>query len=56
MKHSKDFKPHKMYSKSGQMKMAKTYKEHLALKKKGYSHTKPKQVIKAKAKKKKKMY
>ena len=36
------FKPHKMYSKSGQMKMAKTYKEHLALKKKGYGHSKPK--------------
>lgn len=42
------FKPHKMYSKSGQVKMAKTNKEHLALKAKGWGHTKPK----AKAKKK----
>jgi len=50
------FKPHKMYSKSGQIKMAKTYKEHLELKKKGWGHTKPKPTIKAKAKKKKKSY
>ena len=38
----KDFKPHMMYSKSGQEKMTKTYAEHLALKKKGWGHTKPK--------------
>ena len=29
-----------MYSKSGIVKFAKTMKEHLALKKKGYNHTK----------------
>ena len=34
------FKSHKMYSKSGIVKFAKTMKEHLALKKKGYNHTK----------------
>ena len=50
------FKPHKMYSKSGQMKMAKTYKEHLALKKKGYWHSKPKSKPKAKPSKKKMAY
>ena len=38
----KPFKPHPMYSKSGKMVMAKTMKDHLNLKKKGYSHTKPK--------------
>ena len=31
-----------MYSKSGESKMAKTYGEHLALKKKGWGHSKPK--------------
>jgi len=31
-----------MYSKKGKGVKAKTYKEHLALKKKGYGHTKPK--------------
>jgi hypothetical protein len=36
------FKVHKMYSKSGTVKTAKTMKEHLSLKKKGWSHTKPK--------------
>ena len=35
-KKEKAFKAHKMYS----VKTAKTMKEHLALKKKGYSHTK----------------
>lgn len=44
------FKPHKMYSKSGQVKTAKTYKEHLALKKKGWGHTKPKPTTKKKKK------
>jgi|TARA_R110002167_G_scaffold215429_1_gene420288 hypothetical protein len=38
----KKFKSHMMYSKSGQGKMAKTYSAHLALKKKGWGHTKPK--------------
>tara|TARA_R100000664_G_scaffold33545_2_gene50951 strand:- start:2329 stop:3639 length:1311 start_codon:yes stop_codon:yes gene_type:complete len=36
------FKKHMMYSKSGESKMANTYEEHLALKKKGWGHTKPK--------------
>jgi hypothetical protein len=36
------FKAHKMYSKSGGLKVAKTLKDHLSLKKKGYTHTKPK--------------
>ena len=39
---NKKFQPHPMYSKSGKMIMAKTAKEHLALKAKGYGHTKPK--------------
>ena len=37
---SKDFKPHKMYGSGGRVKFVKTMKEHLALKKKGYEHTK----------------
>jgi hypothetical protein len=37
---AKAFKVHKMYSKTGLVKTAKTMKDHLALKKKGYSHTK----------------
>jgi len=37
---AKDFKPHKMYGKEGIVKFVKTMKEHLALKKKGYGHTK----------------
>ena len=41
------FKKHKMY-KGSKVVLAKTKKEHLALKAKGYGHTKPK------AKKKKK--
>jgi len=36
------FKIHNMYSKSGTLKVAKTMKEHTALKNKGYNHTKPK--------------
>ena len=31
-----------MYSRTGKAVRAKTYKEHLDLKKKGYGHTKPK--------------
>ena len=34
------FKIHKMYSKSGIVKTAKTMKEHLALKKRGFNHDK----------------
>ena len=41
-KTAKSFKPHMMYSKTGKAVRAKTYKEHLDLKKKGYGHTKPK--------------
>ena len=37
---AKKFKPHKMYSKTGIVKMAKTMKDHLSLKNKGYNHTK----------------
>ena len=38
----KKFKVHKMYSKSGIMKTAKTMADHNRLKKQGYGHTKPK--------------
>jgi len=38
---TKKFKVHKMY-KGTKVKTAKTITEHLALKKKGYGHTKPK--------------
>lgn len=38
----KKFKPHMMYSKSGRGVMARTIKDHLSLKAKGYTHTKPK--------------
>ena len=34
----KNFKPHKMYCKDGSTHNAKTYKEHMALKKKGCGH------------------
>ena len=36
------FKVHNMYSETGVKKVAKTLKEHLALDKKGYSHSKKK--------------
>mgnify|MGYP003117844112 CR=1 FL=1 len=39
---AKKFKPHKMYSKTGIVKQADTMNQHLALKKKGYNHTKKK--------------
>ena len=39
---SKDFKPHKMFGSGGVVKFVKTMKEHLALKEKGYGHTKKK--------------
>ncbi len=43
MSKKSEFKPHMMYDpKTGKGKMAKTYSEHLALKKKGWGHTKPK--------------
>ena len=39
----KDFKPHMMYDpKTGKGVKADTYEKHLALKKKGYVHSKPK--------------
>ena len=44
----KAFKAHPMYSKSGRMIMAKSMKDHLSLKKKGYTHTKPKKKSKKK--------
>ena len=34
----KKFKAHKMYCKDGSIHNAKTYKEHMALKKKGCGH------------------
>ena len=37
---AKKFKIHNMYSKSGVKKVAKTMKDHLSLKKKGYNHDK----------------
>jgi hypothetical protein len=36
----KKFKVHNMYSKTGIKKVASTMKQHLALKKKGYTHKK----------------
>ena len=39
----KDFKPHMKYDpKTGKGVKADTYEKHLALKKKGYGHSKPK--------------
>jgi|TARA_R110000796_G_scaffold45580_1_gene110153 hypothetical protein len=38
----KKFKSHNMYSKTGVKKFADTMGKHLALKKKGYTHTKKK--------------
>ena len=38
----KDFKVHMMYCKDGTEHEAKTYEEHLKLKKKGCGHKKPK--------------
>ena len=38
VKSEKDFKPHKMYCKDGSTHNAKTYKEHMALKKRGCGH------------------
>lgn len=43
----KKFKPHKMY-KGTIVKTAKTNAEHLKLKKMGYTHTKPKKMIRKK--------
>jgi hypothetical protein len=37
-----EFKPHMMYPKTGKPVMAFTKKKHLALKAKGFTHTKPK--------------
>ena len=35
------FQPHMMYDKSGKGYKANTYAQHLAMKKKGYGHSKP---------------
>tara|TARA_R110002020_G_scaffold182107_1_gene377414 strand:+ start:318 stop:677 length:360 start_codon:yes stop_codon:yes gene_type:complete len=40
-KTKENFKPHMMYG-DGKSKKTNTYKEHLALKKKGWGHSKPK--------------
>ena len=39
---AKKYKPHMMYCKDGSATKAMTYKEHLALKKKGCGHKNPK--------------
>ena len=54
----KDFKPHNMYHpKTGKAVAAKTYEQHLALKKKGYGHSAPKKKApKKKAAKKNESY
>jgi hypothetical protein len=39
---SKAFKTHNMYSKTGVKKVTSTMAQHNSLKKKGYTHTKPK--------------
>jgi len=36
----KSFKPHMMYDKDGKGYKANTYAQHLAMKKKGYTHSK----------------
>lgn len=41
MKMKNKFKPHMMYDKSGKGYKANTYEQHLAMKKKGYGHSKP---------------
>jgi hypothetical protein len=53
-----DFKPHNMYHpKTGKATVAKTYEQHLALKKKGYGHSAPKKkAAKKKAAKKNESY
>ena len=53
-----DFKPHNMYHpKTGKAVAAKTYEQHLALKKKGYGHSAPKKKApKKKAAKKNESY
>ena len=43
-----EFKPHMMYDKNGKGYKAETYEKHLAMKKKGYGHTKPSTKKKAK--------
>tara|TARA_R100000742_G_C4186562_1_gene19988 strand:- start:16 stop:234 length:219 start_codon:yes stop_codon:yes gene_type:complete len=49
----KDFKPHKMFHpKTGKATVAKTYEQHLALKKKGYGHSAPKKKAATKTAKK----
>lgn len=50
----KNFKPHKMYDpKTGKAYDAKTYEDHLRMKKKGYTHENPLEKNQAKKKKKK---
>ena len=51
----KKFKPHMMYDKSGKGYKANTYEQHLAMKKKGYQHTKPKSKSSTKSSTKKKV-
>ncbi len=51
-----EFKPHKMYDKSGKAYMAKTKEDHLKMKKMGYTHENPKMKSESGYKKKKKGY
>ena len=51
-----EFKPHKMYDKNGKAYMAKTKKDHLKMKKMGYTHEDPKMKSESGYKKKKKGY
>jgi hypothetical protein len=43
---AKKFKKHMMYSKSGEGFIANTMQDHLDMKKKGYTHSKPKKASK----------
>jgi hypothetical protein len=55
-KAAEEFKPHKMYDKSGKAYTAKTKEDHLKMKKMGYTHEDPKMKSESGYKKKKKSY
>lgn len=55
-KAAEEFKPHKMYDKSGKAYMAKTKEDHLKMKKMGYTHEDPKMKSESGYKNKKKSY
>tara|TARA_R100001198_G_C5208135_1_gene194530 strand:- start:1076 stop:1246 length:171 start_codon:yes stop_codon:yes gene_type:complete len=56
MKSPKKFKPHMMYDKSGKGYKANTFEDHLAMKKKGFGHSKPAEKRAAKILKKRSKY